>query len=435
MPIHTIRIGEDEHAFSVAGGDLAGVLEPGTPEIAAPASAILRECLETPIRAPRLRDLARGRRSAVILIPGIDRVAGTREYVTALVDELHRAGLHDRNITVVLAPGTHPHSLDADLPRLLGPELAGRVRGLGHDCHAKDRLRDLGTTRFGTPVLLNRDVLDADLKILTGRVIPHYFAGFSGGRKALLPGVAGFASILANHRLTLAADSGIHPAVAPGSLQGNPVHLDMLEASLMAKPDFCLSTLLDGDGRLVGAVAGDVLASHEEACRLARQMFHRTIPAPVDVLITSAGGHPYDINFMQSLKAVFNVEAIVRPGGAVLWLAACPAGIHPGFLEWANVIGDEELDHAVRRAYDLTGHNSVMLRRLRRRAEVALCSTLPANVVARLGLRPVASVDEGLAWIRRRFPAGFRYAVVPVANIVSATIEPEQPATGHRPAR
>jgi nickel-dependent lactate racemase len=296
------------------------------------------------------------------------------------------------------------------------------VRCLGHDCRDEAQLVQLGTTSFGTPVLFNRRVLAADVKILTGRIVPHYFAGFSGGRKALIPGVAGFRTILANHRLTLGPTDGIHPRVAPCSLEGNPVHLDMVEGARLARPEFCLNTVFDAHDRMVHAVAGDFEAAHEEGCRLAAALLRLSLPESVDAVITSAGGHPYDYNFMQSLKAVFNIQDIVRPGGAVLWLAECPSGINPGFLPWAEIESDEELDAAIRRRYALTGHNSLMLRALVRKAQVALVSTLPPEVVGKLGLHPVASLEEGLQWLLQRFDGDFTYAVVPHANVMCATV-------------
>jgi nickel-dependent lactate racemase len=197
----------------------------------------------------------------------------------------------------------------------------------------------------------------------------------------------------------------------------------MVEGARMARPEFCLNTLFDANDRLVDVVAGDFEAAHEEGCRRAAALLRLSLSEPVDALITSAGGHPYDYNFMQSLKAVFNVRDIVRPGGAVLWVAECPAGIHPGFLPWAAIESDAELDAEVHRRYALTGHNSLMLRQLLRRVEVALLSTLAPDVVTRLGLHPVASLEEGLRWILDRCPPDFTYAVVPHANVMCATLD------------
>jgi lactate racemase len=337
--------------------------------------------------------------------------------------ELNAAGMTDRQVEIFLADGTHEQHLQSDVEALLGTEIAARVRCIGHDCKREEELVELGTTRFGTPVLLNRRVLEAEVKILTGRIVPHYFAGFSGGRKALIPGVAGYRTIVANHRLTLAPQRGIQPGVGLCSLDNNPVHLDMLEGARIARPDFCLNTLLDAEHRMVSAVAGNFETAHEEGCRQGAEWFRLTLPEPVDVLITSAGGLPYDCNFMQSLKAVFNVQDIVRPGGAILWVAECAGGIQPGFVQWAAIESDAELEEAVRAQYALTAHNSLMLRNLIRKADVALCSALPTETVQKLGLHPVASIEEGLRWVREKFPRSFTYAVAPCANAICATLE------------
>ena len=167
------------------------------------------------------------------------------EYTTALVNELNRGGVPDHRIEVILADGTHEQHLQRDLEALLGTALLSRVRCYGHDPRRDAELAFLGTTHAGTPVLINRRVVGADVKILTGRIVPHYFAGFSGGRKAIIPGVAGFQTILANHKLTLDGISGIQKDVKPCSLTHNPVHLDMLEGAKMLKPHFCFNTLFD----------------------------------------------------------------------------------------------------------------------------------------------------------------------------------------------
>lgn len=403
-------------------GELAAYLEPKTAPPAGTPGELLCHSLNHPVGSPKLRDAARGKRSAAILIPGKERVAGTADYVPALIAELNQADISENNIEVFLATGTHEHHLETDIVTLLGADTASRVRCLAHDCKAKDELVEIGTTSFGTPVLINRRVLEAEVKVLTGRIVPHYFAGFSGGRKALIPGVAGARTIYANHRLTLDPERGIHPHARPCSLEENPVHLDMLEGARMVKPDFCLNTILDTDHRIIAATAGDFEAAHEEGCKLVKHMFQLTLARPVDVLITSAGGDPYDCNFMQSLKAVFNVQEIVRPGGAILWVAECPRGVHPEFLRWCSISSDVELEDSIRDRYDLKGHNSLMLRKLTRKADVALWSALGDDVVRGLGLEPVSSLQEGISWIRERFPGDFSYAVVPYANVMCAAV-------------
>lgn len=423
MTEHVLRFGAGTVRLSMARGRLAGVLAPATPEPAAGAAELVRLALRQPIGSPPLRDIARGKASAAILIPGKARAVGTRDYVPPLLDELNAAGVPDSGIEVFLADGTHDQHLGKDIADLLGQEVLDRVRCVGHDPKQTDNLRHLGVTSRGTPVLFNRRVLDAGIRVLTGRIVPHYFAGFAGGRKAMLPGVAGLPTILANHKLVLAPLRGIRDGVGPCALTGNAVHEDMIEAVGMARPEFCLNTLMDGENRMVKAVAGEPMAAHAHGCELAMGWLRRTLPAPVDAVIASAGGLPYDTNFMQSIKAVFDVQDIVRPGGAVLWLSEAAGGMNPGFVKWASIRSDEELDAAVRADYALTGHNSVMMRRLIRKARVCLCSALPAESVGQIGLHPVACVEDGVRWLERQFSGDFTYAVVPYANVMCAAVE------------
>jgi lactate racemase len=396
-------------------------LETETPLSARGDDARIARALGEPM-GPPLRVLARGARSAAILVPGVDRVAHVGLFVPRLLDELHAAGVpHDRT-TVHLATGTHRHSGMRDLAALLGDDRARAVPCSVHDPDDEPSLVQIGQTTRGTPVTISRAVYEADVKVLTGRVIPHYFAGFGGGRKALLPGVASRRTILANHKLTLAPEKGIAPGVAPSSLDGNPVHEDMLEAMRLAGATFALHMLLDTHHDIVDVLAGDPEASHAAACERARQLHQVHASEPFDALVTSAGGAPYDCSFVQALKAIFNVRELVRPGGAVLWIAECPEGILPAFLEWAKIGDREAFERAARSAYNLAAHNTVMLRDFLGRARVALVSGLPASAVRLLGLEPMPTLEAGLGWLQRETRPDARVGIVRFANVTHGVV-------------
>jgi nickel-dependent lactate racemase len=417
-----VRFGTVEHDLRVPRGELAARIEPLPVRAAASGEAMVRRALDAPLGSPRLREMARGKRSAAILVPGQDRVAGARLWLPLLLEELSAAGVPEAGIEVILATGTHAKHSPEEAARLLGAEVAARVRWREHRAAEAAGLARVGVTPRGNAVSFDRAALEADVRVLTGRIIPHYFAGFGGGRKALLPGIAGFETIRANHRLTLAPERGIHPQVRACSLAGNPVHLDMLDAARMAGPAFVLNTLLDADHEVIGAFAGGLEAAHEAGCAEAERIFKVTLAEPLDAVVASAGGAPYDCNFMQALKAAFDVQEAVRPGGALLWIARCQGGMHEGFGRWARIADDAELDRAVRAAYDLTGHNSILLRQLVRRLRVALWSELPDDAVTALGVQPVHSLSQGLAWLLEACPGRFRYGVAPHANVTYATL-------------
>ena len=418
----TFRYGQGHLTARLDAGECLGVLTPQSPEPSGTDLEIVARALADPFGSPPLRELARGRRSAAILIPGKARRAGTDVYVRALIEELNAGGIGDEGIAVFLADGTHVQHLESDVADLLGEDVRRRVRCLGHDCRDASLLTEVGRTSRGNRVLINRQVLEADVRVLTGRIVPHYFAGYSGGRKALIPGVAGFETIKGNHRLTLADRAGIHAGAQPCRLAHNPVHEDMLEAARMVAPEFSLNTLLDTEHRIVGAAAGAMEAAHEAGCALAERWLRVEVDQPADAAITCAGGLPYDMNFMQSLKAPFNVRSVVRPGGAMLWIGEAAGGMHEGFTRWAAIDSDEKLDRAVRTGYQLTGHNSIMLRALVRQCRVAMVSALPSADVAALGIEPCADLEQGLAWLERQFDGPFGYYVIPHANVMCATV-------------
>jgi len=416
MNMHTVRFGAHELPFApvLAGGaEIIRVLPPSVaPE---KPETLVENALLQPV-GRRLRDLARGAGSAAVLVPGIDRIAAVRDFAMPLLRELDAAGIPRAHVRFCLATGTHEHEGIRDLRALVGPDVADCVENVVHDCR-EGGFVDLGVTTRGTRVEFARAVMESEIKVLTGRVVPHYFAGFGGARKALLPGVASYRTILANHRLTLAQGQGIARGVGPCALDDNPVHLDMIEASRFAKPSFALSTVLDADQRLVGVFAGEPEASHGKACSFARRIHQVRVGQPFDAVITSAGGAPFDMNFMQSLKALFNVQEGIHPNGPILWIAECPLGVSKPFLDWASIENDEAFEQEVRRAYNLAGHNSVMLRHLVRRAEVGMVTAIPPERVRRLGLHPLDSLEAGLRWLSDRVPPGARVAYVPFGNI------------------
>jgi len=415
------RFGEREYAGGLPTGMVFERLEPAVCPHATSADAIIRHALGNPIASPCLSDIARGGRSAAILISGKDRVAAADIYVPLLLDELNQAGIPDDAIEVFIATGTHARHSDEDALALLGEKVLSRVAWQRHDCTAPDKLQRVGVTKYGNEVFLNRRVLAADVKVLTGRIIPHYFAGFSGGRKTLVPGVAGFETIKRNHRLTLAPDSGIDTNCRACFLDANPVHLDMLEGAGFVKGTFLLNTLLDTEHQVVDAFAGDMAKAHLAGCAEAERIFKVTVEAPFDAMIAAAGGAPYDCNFMQAIKAFFAVKDAVRPGGAILCVAQCPAGMKDAFLEWARIKSDDELEKAVRSNYNLAGHNSIMLRRLTRKFRIALWSDLPDQKVRAMRIEPVRSLDQGLAWLFGVSPGNARRGIAPYANITYAT--------------
>jgi nickel-dependent lactate racemase len=394
----------------------AQLLLPGIRPAAEPEASVVRRALDRPLATAPLVELARGRRSAIVLVACRTRRTGSAVFLPEIADALNAAGIPDESILVCSATGTHANWRDGDAELLAGPDCARRLRFAGHDCERD--LADVGTTARGTRVRLARRYLDAELKIATGRVAYHYFAGFSGGRKAVLPGVAGFESILANHGLAVLKEGGVrlHPEARNGSLAANPVHLDMLEAAAFAPPDFTLSTALDAGDRIAAAFGGELEASHAAAVERVREADAPRVAAAADWLFVSPGRPHAQGNALQALKALVNNFRAVRPGGAIVFAAACAEGIPEWLRLGASVRDDGELEQAILAGKLRQPHNALWLREVRRHAHVIMLTRLAEGVVKDLGFEKADDLEGALRLAERRAgPARLSY-VVPFGN-------------------
>lgn len=403
-------------------GTCRGVLAPAAAAAPRRPAEMVEEAVDEPIASPPLRELARGARSAAILVSGKDRVTRADVFLPILLRRLREAGLRPDDVTVYMATGTHIRFSAEDRAAVFGDGLPAEVRVVAHDCKDRDGLVQLGTSRFGSDIWVSRAAYEADVKVLTGRITHHYFAGFTAGRKAVLPGVSGLETIQRNHRLVLSGegDDPRHPGARSGRLEGNPVHEEMLEAGVLFRPTFLLNTVLNTDHELTHVFCGDPVAAHEEGCHAVREGFEVRIAEAAPAAVASPGGDPYDCSFMQALKTIMHASPCVADGGGLLLLARCPEGILPAFLRWDRSLSLPELAREILRNYNLTGHNTYLLRSVLRRIHVVLVSDCPPAEVAQLGLVPARSLEEGWELLRARIGQERPdYYAVPHGNVTA----------------
>ena len=415
-----LSYGRGQVEVPLAGATFLGILAPkAAPPIERPEEAI-RNCLRAPNAGPPLKQAATGGRNAAVLVSARDRVTGSDVFVTVVADELNAAGIPDEAITVYIASGTHQKQTAEDIRGLLGSEGVERLRCVQHDPKDADNLVHLGTTSLGTPIRINRVVHQTDVKILTGRITHHYFAGFSGGRKAIAPGVSSFETITANHRRVMRSDGcGRDVRARAGNLVDNPIHLDMLEIAHQASPTFCLNTVLNVGHEITHVFAGDYLAVHADGSRLVDTLFRVQPSMPADIVVASCGGWPYDISFMQVIKTIVSAEAAVRDGGVLIVLGECERGLEQGFREWFQIPTREELNRAVLASYNLKGHNSYWIREIQARIRLVLVSRLPDSDVEALGCSPARSASDAMRIARDLVGGAPSIAAVPYGNVTN----------------
>ena len=351
-----------------------------------------------PVGGPTLEELARSAANAVILVSDLTRSRGAEVVLPLCIAHLERLGLKPPSIKILIARGTHRKLTRAERTLFRKGPFAGTLLE-EHDCDHPERLSALLLTRRGTPVRVNIALKDAGLVIVLAPVSFHYFAGFGGGRKLVLPGCADRHAILANHRLSLVDGKRVrlHPSCRPGVLDGNPVHEDMCETVAALKHVFAVNFFADKTGNIVFLNAGDLLRSHLEACETYKETHECRISEPYDVVILSAGGHPYDINFLQSHKPLRHAAPAVREGGAVLFYAECEEGVGSEAFEKALKRNKDEFVKRAHKQYDLNNHTVISLYDLSERYEIAAVSALNVDLLLSCGIKPCVNAESFLA--------------------------------------
>ena len=305
-------------------------------------AAAIREALLHPIGCPPLVERLRPGMTVAIVHTDITRATPNDRLLPVILAELEAGGIRREDITLINGLGTHRAQTEDELRAMLGDAVFENYRCVQHDATDQAGLVDMGETQRGHPLWINRELMAADLKILTGFIEPHFFAGYSGGPKAILPGVAGATSIFANHSPAMIAD----PNACFDRTVGNPIWEEMLDAALQVENTFLVNVTLDRENAITGVFAGDLQAAHAAGCDFVRQSSQHKIDQPYDVVVTTNSGYPLDQNLYQCVKGLAAAARAVRPGGAILLVAACEEGL-PDHGEYARLLREAGSPQAV----------------------------------------------------------------------------------------
>lgn len=406
-----LAYGRTTVGVSVPSANLMGVLEPRSSGAAQDETAVVRHALAQPIGCPCLRDLVLPRQRVAIVTSDLTRPCPSERLLPYLLDDLAEAGIQDDDITIVLALGLHRPMTELEMEAAVGPAVWRRVPVINHD--PMDVVR-LGATSRGTPVEIFRPLVEADVRICVGNLELHYFAGYSGGAKAMLPGCASKATVQANHAMMVKAEA------CAGRLEGNPLRADLEEGAAMVGIDFVLNVVVDNEHRIAGAVAGEVTAAHRQGCELVARQGIVPIAELADIVLVSAGGSPKDLNLYQAQKALDNAAHAVQQGGAIVLLAECGEGLgNATFEAWLREARspDEVLDR-IQQEFVLGGHKAAAVATVLKRACVYLVSSLQAQLVESCGLIPFGDVDRAVQSALGRQGRSARMLVMPQGGSV-----------------
>ncbi len=393
----------------------------GAPPLPDPLAAVRAACA-APIGAPPLASLVRDRRSAVVVISDRTRPVPYAVVLPPLLALLEEAGISRDAIEILVATGLHRASTPAELVEMTGPDVPARYRIRNHDARDVGRHRHLGRTAAGTEIAIDDGYLAADLKIVTGLVEPHIMAGYSGGAKGVATGIAATETIRRTH-----APDMLESHVGPGILAGNPFQADLIEVARCAGVDFLLNVTIDRRRRLTGVFAGDLGRAHAAATAAVAGQVRVDVDAPVDIVVTSAGGHPLDLTFYQSLKGAVAALNVIRNGGTVILAAEMAEGL--GSADFRALL-DRLRDGADAMTLLATpGFFSIdqwMVQHLdqvlRKVGLVVVSAGLPADALRGLPIARAATVEAALAAACRRHGVAERIAVIPEGPYVLPTV-------------
>jgi nickel-dependent lactate racemase len=289
----------------------------------------IRAALLKPIESDFLGEIVNSQSRVALLVSDITRPVPNRKIVPLILNELKKGSICADKITIVVATGMHRSNTEAELELILGREVLKKVKVVNHNAFDKENLIYVGETSKNTPFWVNKIVFDADVKILTGYIEPHEFAGFTGGRKSILPGVSGIATIDKNHGPEMLN----HPKARIGILDGNPIHEDMVEAAKMVGVDFIVNVVLNSRKKIAKVVAGDLIKAHLMGVKFYEQYGRVKAREAADIVVASVG-YPLDINLYQSVKSLVATEAFAKKNGVIILLAECVEGVgHHSFFE------------------------------------------------------------------------------------------------------
>ena len=350
---------------------------------------VIRAALEHPIGTPRLRDLAHKGQRVAIMTSDLTRPCPSDRLLPFVLQELAAAGIPDEDIFIVLALGLHRPMTEDEIDRLVSPQVRRRIRVLNHNL---GDVVSLGVTSRGTPVEIFRPLVEADLRLCLGNLEFHWFAGYSGGAKAVLPGCASRATIIANHSLM------VRPGVGSGRHQDNPLREDLEEGAAMLGVDFILNVVVDGQHKLLEAVAGEVTAAHRRGCEAIAARGKVKIEHQADIVVASAGGFPKDINLLQAHKGMENAAYFVRDGGALILAAECREGMgNPVFEDWMLAAASPaDILERIQKEFVLGGHKAAGIAKIEQRLKVYMISSFSDEWVRRLFMTPAAGLQQAL---------------------------------------
>ncbi len=410
-----LKYGKEEVQLPLSDKNILQVLNLKEQEVLSNPEEKLKYLLKNPIGSPSLKELIFQKKAQKILIivNDITRPTPYKIILPPLLNELDEVGVNKEDIKFIIATGIHRDNSKEELRNIFGEDIISTYKFINHNADSPD-LHYLGKLKSDNELWVNSLVSETDFIITTGVIVPHYFAGFSGGRKSILPGICGRKIIEDNHaKMT-------HPNARAGNLRGNPVHEEMQEAAEKVGVDFNINVVINENHKIIEIVAGGLFESWQKGVEVGKKIYFYPIKKRAEVVIASAGGYPKDINVYQAQKSLDNAYQAVKPGGTIILLAECTEGYgEPIFEQWIKEAeSSEDIIKRIKEKFVLGGHKAYGIARVVKEVEVILISSLSKEKVRKLFFIPMRNISQAIDYVKNKYGKDFQVYILPSGNTV-----------------
>jgi nickel-dependent lactate racemase len=406
-----VKFGKTKKRLKIKKNNLLGILTPNKIENDLINEMEINRALDHPIGSKKLSEIVNANEKVVIITSDITRPMPSKVVLPLVIERLKSGGIKANDIEIILALGSHRKHTSDEKEYIVGSEVYNsEVKITDSDMNNCVRL---GKCNNGTPVDIFKPVVEADRIICLGNIDYHYFAGYSGGIKAIMPGVSSWEAIQANHSNMVKKES------YAGNLKTNPVRLDIDQVSEFIKVDFLVNVILDEKKNVVKAVAGDVIKAHRQGCKALDQLYGVTIEEKADIVVTSPGGFPKDINLYQSQKALDNSKHAVKAGGIIILVASAKEGFgEEHFEEWMINKSPDEMIRDIEEDFMLGGHKAAAIARILKTNQIFFVSDLEDTLVKTIGFKPFKSVNVAIEESIKQLGKDAQIYVIPTGGSV-----------------
>lgn len=407
-----LKYGQSQRELVIPDKARVLVLKPSTLPVLDNVEEVFEKAMSSPVSCPRLEGMDEPKKVA-IAVPDETRPTPVKTLLCLLLKRLYKAfpGLKPEQVTIIIASGLHPPLDEEGVRRVVPDSVAPGCRVISHDA-VHSRMVDCGMTSLKTPVLINADFTEADLRLVMGNIDAHQFVGFTGGAKAAVIGCASKNTIEANHGLMFDEKARV------ANIEGNPVRSDIDEAGALVGIHLVINVVLDASNRVVRLLAGEPVAVYQEGAKTCATVYGVAIQQKFDIAVASCGGHPKDINLYQAQKGLAHAAQAVKPGGKILLMAACPQGVGSEiYYEYVSRFATAEtvLEDFRQMGFKMGAHKAFLFARTLVAFDVAIASDMQAQIVAKCHLKACDPQDTIERWVES-FPGVPQVAVIPNAN-------------------